>query len=330
MADKTDPPIYKYDVTLRNGPFREPDAPAFSYDFFINRKGWLIPRAMRVWVDIKGELEPFQHQILGVSGGSPGQQLKLIQFLTRKIAGWKSPLRSWSRDSQRPTRISSPGLKPGCGKPKTKSGRRSEPRSDCRGTRSLVAAKAPAIAERAGRLLRGSLFLLFCVLLRLAVGPKHRGIPDHRVARGQIGRLEQVRACFLFLAQIPERVSQVVVRLRALRPLGHGHEKFAFSRFKLAHFVVADTSLVVFDHRGRLAAVRGQRGSERRWRIHQRTARHRDGEKSGKGTGCAHGGDGSRFGQDFQENDSLPARPRGDTIGATCPRPSKASSIRSL
>src|SRR5260370_8008470 len=92
MADKTDPPIYKYDVTLRNGPFREPDAPAFSYDYFINRKGWLIPRAMRVWVDIKGELELFQHQILGVSGGSPGQQLNLTQFLTLKIADRKAQL----------------------------------------------------------------------------------------------------------------------------------------------------------------------------------------------------------------------------------------------
>src|SRR5947209_20562008 len=89
MADKTEPPVYKYDVTLRNGPFREPDAPAFSYDYFINRKGWLIPRVMRVFVDIKGELDLFQHQILDVSGGSPGQQLKLMQMLTRKIADQK-------------------------------------------------------------------------------------------------------------------------------------------------------------------------------------------------------------------------------------------------
>ena len=92
MADKTDPAVHKYDVTLRNGPFREPDAPALSYDYFINRKGWLTPRALRVWVDIKGELELFQHQILGVSGGSPGQQLKLTQFLTRKIADQKAQL----------------------------------------------------------------------------------------------------------------------------------------------------------------------------------------------------------------------------------------------
>lgn len=92
MADKTEPTTYKYDVTLRNGPFREPDAPALSYDYFINRKGWLIPRAMRVWVDVQGELGLFQHQILGVSGGSPGQQLKLTQFLTRKIAEQKAQL----------------------------------------------------------------------------------------------------------------------------------------------------------------------------------------------------------------------------------------------
>jgi len=92
MPEKTEPQTYKYDVTLANGPFREPDAPALSYDYFVNRKGWLIPRVMRVWVDIKGELDLFQHQILGVSGGSPGQQLKLTQFLTRKIADQKAQL----------------------------------------------------------------------------------------------------------------------------------------------------------------------------------------------------------------------------------------------
>jgi hypothetical protein len=91
MSDKTPPaaPKYVYDVTLSTGPFREPNAEAISYDFFINRKGWLIPRVMRVYVDIKGELELFQLTILGVSGGSPGQQLKLTQMLTRKIADQK-------------------------------------------------------------------------------------------------------------------------------------------------------------------------------------------------------------------------------------------------
>lgn len=82
-------PKYEYEVTLSTGPFREPNAEALSYDFFVNRKGWLIPRVMRVFVDIKGELEIFQHTILGVSGGSPGQQLKLTHMLTRKIADQK-------------------------------------------------------------------------------------------------------------------------------------------------------------------------------------------------------------------------------------------------
>lgn len=92
MAEKTPPAPQKhvYDVTLSAGPFREPHAEAISYDYYVNRKGWLIPRVMRVFVDIKGELELFQHTILGVSGGLPGQQLKLTQMLTRKIAEQKA------------------------------------------------------------------------------------------------------------------------------------------------------------------------------------------------------------------------------------------------
>ena len=91
MADKTpqDPPQYVYDITLSTGPFREPNAEALSYDFHVNRKGWLIPRVMRVFVDLKGELELFERAILGVSGGSPGQQLKRTHMLTRKIADQK-------------------------------------------------------------------------------------------------------------------------------------------------------------------------------------------------------------------------------------------------
>ena len=90
VADKPPPTAHQYDVTLSAGPFREPDAEAISYDFYVNRKGWLIPRVMRVFVDIKGELDLFQHQILDVSGGSPGQQLKLMQMLTRKVADQKT------------------------------------------------------------------------------------------------------------------------------------------------------------------------------------------------------------------------------------------------
>ena len=83
------PTTANYDVSLSAGPFREPGKDVLSYDFFVNRKGWMIPRVMRVFVDIKAELEPFQKGILGVSGGSPGQQLKLTQMLTRLIADQK-------------------------------------------------------------------------------------------------------------------------------------------------------------------------------------------------------------------------------------------------
>jgi hypothetical protein len=83
------PTAVKYDVSLSVGPFREPGKDVFSYDFFVNRKGWIIPRVMRVFVDIKAELEPFQQRILAVTGGSPGQQMKLTQMLTRLIADQK-------------------------------------------------------------------------------------------------------------------------------------------------------------------------------------------------------------------------------------------------
>jgi hypothetical protein len=86
------PTEVKYDVTLSAGPFREPGKDVFSYDFFVNRKGWIIPRVMRVFVDIKAELEPFQQRILAVAGGTPGQQMKLTQMLTRLIADQKAAI----------------------------------------------------------------------------------------------------------------------------------------------------------------------------------------------------------------------------------------------
>lgn len=91
MNDKPEPAItaHQYDVQRSAGPFREPGKDVLSYDFFVNRKGWVTPRVMRVFVAIKGELEHFQHRILDVSGGSPGQQLKITQMLTQKIAEQK-------------------------------------------------------------------------------------------------------------------------------------------------------------------------------------------------------------------------------------------------
>jgi hypothetical protein len=91
MAEKAQPAEYKYELSVSAGPFREPGKEMLSYDFFVNRKGWLIPRVMRVFVDVKAELEFFQ-KILGVSGGTPGQQLKVTQMLTRIIADQKAAI----------------------------------------------------------------------------------------------------------------------------------------------------------------------------------------------------------------------------------------------
>ncbi len=89
MAQQPQQTTHNYEVTLSTGPFREPGRDTLSYDFFINRKGWLIPRVMRVFVGAKEELEYFQHKVLEVTGGSPGQQLKVTQMLSRKIADRK-------------------------------------------------------------------------------------------------------------------------------------------------------------------------------------------------------------------------------------------------
>jgi hypothetical protein len=90
MAEQPKPAPYKYDVTLSTGPFREPEKEIISYDFFVNRKGWLFPRVLRVYVSVKDEFQYFQDTVLGVSGGSAGQQLKVMQMLTRKIAEEKA------------------------------------------------------------------------------------------------------------------------------------------------------------------------------------------------------------------------------------------------
>jgi hypothetical protein len=91
MAERAQPIPHKYELEVSAGPFREPGKDILSYDYFVNRKGWVIPRVMRVFVDCKAELEVFQN-ILGVSGGSPGQQLKVTQMLTRVIADQKAAI----------------------------------------------------------------------------------------------------------------------------------------------------------------------------------------------------------------------------------------------
>jgi hypothetical protein len=78
-------------LTILNvtGPYREPRQPAFSYDYSFQRPHWPTAQAARMKVSIADELDYLKLKILEVSGGSPGQQLRISQILSRRIADQK-------------------------------------------------------------------------------------------------------------------------------------------------------------------------------------------------------------------------------------------------
>ncbi len=82
------------DYTILNvmGPYREPREEAFSFDFSVERPHWGTPQGVRVKVSIEDELEYFKKDILDLSGGSMGQQLRMNQLLCREIANQKLEL----------------------------------------------------------------------------------------------------------------------------------------------------------------------------------------------------------------------------------------------
>lgn len=71
------------------GPYREPHEPALSYDYAIQRPNWPTAHAVRVKVSLAEELDYLKTEVLGLSGGSPGQQLRMNQLLTKRIADRK-------------------------------------------------------------------------------------------------------------------------------------------------------------------------------------------------------------------------------------------------
>ena len=71
------------------GPYREPREPAFSFDYSVQRPHWPTPQGVRVKISIEHELEHFKTKVLGLSGGTPGQQLRINQILCRAIADKK-------------------------------------------------------------------------------------------------------------------------------------------------------------------------------------------------------------------------------------------------
>ena len=71
------------------GPYREPREPVFSYDYAIQRANWSTPYGVRVKVSVPEELDYLKDKVLGLSGGTPGQQLMITRDLAKHIADCK-------------------------------------------------------------------------------------------------------------------------------------------------------------------------------------------------------------------------------------------------
>ncbi len=78
-----------FSILSVNGPYREPREPALSYDYSVQRPHWPTPHGIRVKVWIADEMDYFKTTVLGIVGGSPGQQVKLNQVLSRYLADAK-------------------------------------------------------------------------------------------------------------------------------------------------------------------------------------------------------------------------------------------------
>lgn len=75
-----------------SGPYREPREPAFSFDYAIQRPHWATPQGVRVKISIELELDYIKNSVLGITGGSVGQQLRINQILLKAIAEQKLAL----------------------------------------------------------------------------------------------------------------------------------------------------------------------------------------------------------------------------------------------
>ncbi len=81
-----------YTILNVMGPYREPQEPAMSYDYSVQRPNWATPQGIRVKISLEEELNVFKNKILEISGGSAGQQLRVNQILTRAIGDRKLEL----------------------------------------------------------------------------------------------------------------------------------------------------------------------------------------------------------------------------------------------
>ena len=82
----------EYTVLNVMGHYREPKEAALSYDYSVQRPDWATPQGIRVKIALEGELDLLKNQILEISGGSAGQQLRVNQILSRAIGDQKLAL----------------------------------------------------------------------------------------------------------------------------------------------------------------------------------------------------------------------------------------------
>ena len=81
-----------YTILNVMGPYREPQEPAMSYDYSVQRPNWGTPQGIRVKISLEEELDVLKSKILEISGGSAGQHLRVNQILTRAIGDRKLEL----------------------------------------------------------------------------------------------------------------------------------------------------------------------------------------------------------------------------------------------
>lgn len=78
-----------YTILNVMGPYREPREAALSFDYSVQRPQWATPQGIRVKIALEEELDVFKRDILQLSGGTAGQQLRINQLLARSIGDQK-------------------------------------------------------------------------------------------------------------------------------------------------------------------------------------------------------------------------------------------------
>ena len=81
-----------YTVLNVMGPYREPKESAFSFDYSVQRQEWATPQGIRVKIGIEEELDVLKEQVLQITGGTPGQQMRMNRILTQAIGDQKLEL----------------------------------------------------------------------------------------------------------------------------------------------------------------------------------------------------------------------------------------------